>query len=41
MPRLLMHDLREKWMEYAQAMLPVLFAAERNGWHYLVPGDES
>jgi hypothetical protein len=40
-PRPLMHDLGEKWMEFAQAMLPVLPVAERNDWHYLVTGDES
>jgi hypothetical protein len=37
----LTHDLREKWMEYAQAMLPVLHIAERDGWHHLVISDES
>jgi hypothetical protein len=39
-PHLLMHDSNEKRMRYAQAMLPVLFAAERIGWHYLVTSDE-
>jgi hypothetical protein len=28
-------------MEYAQAMLSFLHTAERDGWHYLVTGDES
>jgi hypothetical protein len=41
MPHLLMHDLPEKWMKYAQAMLPFLHAAERDGWDYLVAGNES
>jgi hypothetical protein len=36
-----MHDLREKQMEYAQAMLPILLVAKRDGWHHLVTGDES
>jgi hypothetical protein len=36
-----MYDLREKRMEYAQAMLPVGHAAERDNWHHLVTGDES
>jgi hypothetical protein len=31
MPLLLMYDLREKRMEYAQAMLLVLHATERDG----------
>jgi hypothetical protein len=36
-----MHDLCEKRMEYAQAMLPVLHAAERDGWYHIVTNDES
>jgi hypothetical protein len=40
-PHLLTHDLREKWMEYAQAMLPVLHTAERDNWYHLVTNDES
>jgi hypothetical protein len=36
----LMYDLREKRMEYAQAMLLVLHATERDGWHHLVIGDK-
>jgi hypothetical protein len=28
-------------MEYAQAMLPILHAAERDGWHHLVTDNES
>jgi hypothetical protein len=38
---LLMHNLRERQMEYAQAILPVLHAAKRDGWHHVVTGDES
>jgi hypothetical protein len=38
---LLMHDLCEKRIEYAQAMLFVLHAAERDDWNHLVIGDES
>jgi hypothetical protein len=26
-------------MEYAQAMLPILHVAERDGWHHLVNDD--
>jgi hypothetical protein len=40
-PHLLTHDLREKRMEYAQAMLPILFVAERDDWHHFVTDDES
>jgi hypothetical protein len=36
-----MHDLREKRTKYAHAMLPVLHAAERDGLHHVVTGDES
>jgi hypothetical protein len=36
-----MHDLSEKWMEYVQPMLSVLFAAEQNSWHHLMTGDTS
>jgi hypothetical protein len=36
-----MHDLHEKEKEYAQAMLPFLHVAERDGWHHLVTGNES
>jgi hypothetical protein len=35
-----MGDLREKRTKYAQAMLPLLYFAERDNWHYLVTGDE-
>jgi hypothetical protein len=38
---LLTHDLREKRMQYTQAMLPILHAVEGNNWHYLISGDES
>jgi hypothetical protein len=38
---LLMHDLREKWKEYAKAMLPFLHAIERDGWYHYVTSDES
>jgi hypothetical protein len=41
MLHLLTHDFREKRMEYVQAMLPILFVTERDGWHYLVTVDES
>jgi hypothetical protein len=40
-PHLLTHDLREKRMEYAQVILLVLYAAERDSWHHLVTSDES
>jgi hypothetical protein len=36
-----MHDLREKRMEYTQALLPILHAAERDGWHHPVIVNES
>jgi hypothetical protein len=41
MPHVLVIGLREKQMEYPQPMLPFLHAAERDGWHYLVIGNES
>jgi hypothetical protein len=40
-PHLLTEDLRQKRKDDAHAMLPLLYAAERNGWHHLVTGDES
>jgi hypothetical protein len=40
-PHLLSDDLRQKRKEHATAMLPFLHAAERDGWHHLVTGDES
>jgi predicted transposase YbfD/YdcC len=40
-PHLLTGDLLEKRKEYARAMLPFLHAAERDGWHHRVTGDES
>jgi hypothetical protein len=39
--RVLTVGLREKWMEYAQAMLPFLHAAKRDGWHHPVTDDKS
>jgi hypothetical protein len=38
-PHLLAEDLRGKRKEGARAMLPLLFAAQRDRWHYLVTGD--
>jgi hypothetical protein len=40
-PHLLIGNLREKPKKHARAMLPFLYAAERDGWHHLVTGDES
>jgi hypothetical protein len=40
-PHLLTGDLWEKWKEYARAILPFLYAAERDDWHRLMTGDES
>jgi hypothetical protein len=40
-PHQLTDDLQGKQKEYARAMLPFLYAAERDGWHHLVTGDES
>jgi hypothetical protein len=40
-PHPLTGDLRDKRMEYTGAMLPFLHAAERDGWHHLVTGNES
>jgi hypothetical protein len=40
-PHPLTHDFREKRKEYAQAILPLLYAAERGAWHYFVADDES
>jgi hypothetical protein len=40
-PHLLTGDLWEKWKEYARAILQFLHAAERDGWHHHVTGDES
>jgi hypothetical protein len=40
-PYVLTVGLREKRMEYAQAMFPFLYAAEPDGWHHHVTGDES
>jgi hypothetical protein len=38
---LLTHDLLEKRMKYAQAMLPFLCTAEADRWHHLLTDDES
>jgi hypothetical protein len=38
---LLTGDLRQKRKEHASAMFPFLYAAQRDGWHHLVIGDES
>jgi hypothetical protein len=40
-PHLLMHDLREKWKDYAKAMIPFLHVVKHDSWHHLVTGDES
>jgi hypothetical protein len=40
-PHVLIVELREKRMEYTQAMLPFLYAVGRDGWYHLVTGDES
>jgi hypothetical protein len=40
-PHLLTSDLRQKRKDDARAMLPLLHAAQRDGWHHLVSGDES
>jgi hypothetical protein len=37
----LTEDLRQKRKDGARAMLPLLLAAQRDGWHHLVTGDES
>jgi hypothetical protein len=34
-------DLRQKRKEHASAMLPFLYAVQRDGWHHIVSGDES
>jgi hypothetical protein len=38
---LLTDDLRQKWKEHANAMLPFLHIVQLDGWHHLVTGDES
>jgi hypothetical protein len=38
---LLTEDLRSKRKDDARAMLPLLHAAQRDGWHHLMTGDES
>jgi hypothetical protein len=40
-PHVLTLELREKRKEFARAMLPFVFAAERDGWHFLMTGGES
>jgi transposase len=40
-PQLLTDDLTQQRKEHASAMLPFLDAAQRDGWHHLVIGDES
>jgi hypothetical protein len=40
-PHILTYGLCEKWREYARQMLPVLYAAECDGWHRFVTDDES
>jgi hypothetical protein len=40
-PHLLTADLRQKWKDDAHAMLPLLYAAQRDDWHHLVTGDDS
>jgi hypothetical protein len=40
-PHLLTSGLPEKRKEDAMAMLPFLHTAKRDGWHYLVTGNES
>jgi hypothetical protein len=37
---LLTGDSRQKRKEDARAVLPLLHAAQRDGWHHLVTGDE-
>jgi hypothetical protein len=38
---LLTEDLGQKWKDDACAMLPLLHAAQRDGWHHLVTGDKT
>jgi hypothetical protein len=40
-PYVLAVGLRDKRMEYAQAMLPFLHTAERDDWHHLATDNES
>jgi hypothetical protein len=40
-PHLLTEDLCQKQKDDAHAMLPLLHAAQRDGWHHFVTGDES
>jgi hypothetical protein len=40
-PHLLTEHLRQKRKDDARAVLPLLHAAKRDGWHHLVTGDES
>jgi hypothetical protein len=38
---LLTEDLHQKRKDDARAMLPLLHASQRDGWHHLVTGDKS
>jgi hypothetical protein len=40
-PHLFTDDLRQKQKEHARAMLPFLYAPQRDGWDHLVTGNES
>jgi hypothetical protein len=40
-PHLLTEDLRQKRKDDARAMLPLLYAAQRDDWHHFVTGHES
>jgi hypothetical protein len=40
-PHLLTEDLCQKRKDDARAMLPLLHAVQRDGWHRLMTGDES
>jgi hypothetical protein len=40
-PHVVSADLRDKRREYAKRMLTFLRAAEHDGWHHFVTGDES
>jgi hypothetical protein len=40
-PHLLTDDLRQKRKKHKRAILPFLYAAQRDGWHNFVTDDES
>jgi hypothetical protein len=40
-PHLLTDDLRQKRKEHANVTLSFIYAAKRDGWHYLVTDDKS